>query len=556
MSEKYLVIVESPAKCSKIQYYLQQIDPQALFLVRACCGHFREIQSIHPTTFNIQFQMMRTKSKYINTLKKIKRNTPSLEIIIATDNDREGEAIGWHLCQIFGLSEKMTKRLRFNEISFPALQNAWKDKDRLNMNLVKAQSTRQIIDRWIGFTFSPMVSKHVGKKGLSAGRCQTPTLRLIMDNIEKRKQSSDETIYHVKANFGKSCWFQSTQKFETEKETLECLRKNIPFQHQVKQKTSKTIYHYPPRALTTSKLQQTCASMWKWSPTYTMKRAQELYEKGWITYHRTESSQINPVFQKAAVEWIEKTFGKEYIRSSLAWAPNKSAHEAIRPTKIEFETEDALYTLIRKMTIQSLMEKASIEETRLELTSPFESVWWKHFHRFTFYGFYKMNKELPKNDEIPSKFQLKELCAEEKQKEYVSFLNEAQIIQSLEAKGIGRPSTYASFVSKIQDRHYVRKDDIVQKFSKECVSYQWKKGQDNIKKNIRLLEEKEAQKLVLEPLGEQVGLFLYRHYNDFFDYSYTKQVEEWLDDIASGNVEASTILQNVQDKLSKSTEVV
>ena len=163
MSEKYLVIVESPAKCSKIQYYLQQIDPQASFLVRACCGHFREIQSIHPTTFNIQFQMMRTKSKYINTLKKITRNTPSLEIIIATDNDREGEAIGWHLCQIFGLSEKMTKRLRFNEISFPALQNAWKDKDRLNMNLVKAQSTRQIIDRWIGFTFSPMVSKHVKK---------------------------------------------------------------------------------------------------------------------------------------------------------------------------------------------------------------------------------------------------------------------------------------------------------------------------------------------------------------------------------------------------------
>lgn len=555
MSEKYLVIVESPAKCSKIQYYLQQIAPDSSILVRACCGHFREIQSIDPTTFEINFQMMRSKSKYIHTLKKIKRNTPSLEIIIATDNDREGEAIGWHLCKIFALSEKTTKRLRFNEISFPALQHAWKEKDRINMNLVKAQSTRQIIDRWIGFTFSPLVSKHVGKKGLSAGRCQTPTLRLIMDNIEKRKRSSDETVHHVKANFGKQCWFQSTRKFETEKETLDCLRKNIPFHHQVKQKTSKPIYHYPPRALTTSKLQQTCASMWKWSPTYTMKRAQELYEKGWITYHRTESSQINGVFQKTAVAWIEKTFGKEYIRSSLSWAPNKAAHEAIRPTKIEFETEDVLYTLIRKTTIQSLMEKATIEETRIELTSPSEDGWWKHFHWFTFYGFYKMNKELPKNEEVPLKFQLKELCAEEKQKDYVSFLNEAQIIQSLESKGIGRPSTYASFVSKIQDRQYVRKDDIVQKFSKECVSYLWKKGEDTIKRKMTLFEEKEAQKLVLEPLGEQVGVFLYRHYNDFFDYSYTKQVEEWLDDIASGNVEACSILQHVQKKLSKSTDV-
>ena len=401
-----------------------------------------------------------------------------------------------------------------------------------------------------------MVSKHVGKKGLSAGRCQTPTLRLIMDNIEKRKQSSNETIYHVKANFGKSCWFQFTQKFQTEEETLECVRKNIPFHHKVKKKTSKTIYHYPPRALTTSKLQQTCASMWKWSPTYTMKRAQELYEKGWITYHRTESSQINPFFQKTAVQWIENKFGKEYIRSSLSSAPNKTAHEAIRPTKIDFETDDVLYTLIRKITIQSLMEKASIEETRIELTSPLEHEWWKHFHQFSFYGFYKLNKELPKNDEIPSEFQLKELCAEEKQKDYVSFLNEAQIIQSLEAKGIGRPSTYASFVSKIQDRNYVRKDDVIQKFSKECISYLWKKGQDNIQKKMTLLEEKESQKLVLEPLGEQVGLFLYRHYHDFFDYSYTKQVEEWLDEIASGNVDSCTILQKVQDKLSKSTEIL
>ena len=202
------------------------------------------------------------------------------------------------------------------------------------------------------------------------------------------------------------------------------------------------------------------------------------------------------------------------------------------------------------------MEKASIEETRIELTSPLEHEWWKHFHQFSFYGFYKMNKELPKNDEIPSKFQLKELCAEEKQKDYVSFLNEAQIIQSLEAKGIGRPSTYASFVSKIQDRNYVRKDDVIQKFSKECISYLWKKGQDNIQKKMTLLEEKESQKLVLEPLGEQVGLFLYRHYHDFFDYSYTKQVEEWLDEIASGNVDSCTILQKVQDKLSKSTEIL
>lgn len=551
-----LFIVESPSKCKKIKFLLEKIDPNEKFLVYACCGHFREISDICTKTFHITFKPIVSKKKYLHTISKIvKTATKPMDIWIATDNDREGESIGWHLCKWLKCNTKTTKRLRFNEITFPALSEAYFNPDKINMNLVEAQFTRQIIDRSIGYTFSPKLSKTFLKKWLSAGRCQTPTLKLVLDNKIKREKASENTFYKISGLIQKQS-FTLNKVFSDEHTAQDFLCQNKTFQHEfLKPFEVQISYRYPPKGITTSKLQQYCSTYWKWSPIYTMSQAQELYENGLITYHRTESTQCNPIFKKKVKEYIQETYGDEFVKSSTSfYNSEKFAHECIHPTNINtILPQNKLYTYIHKITVQSFMEKATMEETIVNISSPNpEYVFQKMFSHYKHRGFTIMDKvHTEKDDMIPKKPKFDSIVMKEMLEEYVPFLNEAQVIAELEKKGIGRPSTFASFVSKIESRKYVEIDDISQESTQELKTISFncatKKMSTEKKKHLQY----ESQKIILSALGEKVAKYLYENYQDFFDYHVTKEMESSLDNIANGSDTKTNILRNFYHKLEK-----
>ena len=552
------VIVESPSKCQKIKYFLETSNPSLSFDVRGCCGHFREIVSIDPNTFDVTFQIMKEKRKYIQTISRSFQKYSSVELWIATDNDREGEAIGWHLCTYLKKNPYRTKRLRFNEISFPAIQQAFQNPSVLDPHLIDAQITRQILDRWIGFTFSPLVSSQLGKKWLSAGRCQTPTLKLVLDNQHERDTVSDESHFEMTAFFSGKL-FECTSSFSTERQAdifvKKCKTQSFPFD------TSETVVSkYPPKPFKTSTLQQYCSTYWKWSPTFTMKRAQNLYEQGFITYHRTDSIQLSNTFQKKAREHIESTYGTEYVRSHSTISSSKQgAHEGIRPICLKKENDDMLYKLILKQTLQSLMTDAKVKETEIKIHTHRPTLFFvRKIQQYLFLGFLRLDssKTITVSKEvIPKTWRLERIRLQEKLKHYVSYLSESQIISSLEKKGIGRPSTFASFVHKILQRRYVEKDDLIQESNRPFLSKEWNCQSGEVKTSSEIIQQKETQKLILSELGEQVLSYLYEKHSYFFNYEYTKTIESILDQISEGTVQKNVVLKKIQSELNNHTNV-
>lgn len=546
------VIVESPSKCKKIQTLLSQIDKTKTFMVVASCGHFREIFSIDKNTFEISFSYIRGKKKFIDSIKK--KLNKKVNAILATDNDREGEAIGWHLCDVLGLNVARTPRLRFNEISKKALEETYKSPDVLDMALVDAQMARQIIDRWIGYKFSPLVSKFCQKRGLSAGRCQTPTLKIVKDHDDFIQNCGQDTNFHFYGTFHKE-QFELNHLFSSEEDGVDFLQENIPFQHKlVKPFDIKTSFQYPPKPFTTSKIQQQCSSLWKWSPIHTMKCLQKLYEDGWITYHRTESTILSKDFTFKGRKWIENTFGKEYL-GDFRSMDVKTAHEAIRPTDINRRDEkNILYHLIWKTTIQSLMSKATIENTIVKITTPKEE-WFlqKTFSKVLFKGFLVLNKTEKISNcsflKIKKLQPFEFLMLKETPKETHQQLNEGQIIAKLENLGIGRPSTFASFVSKIQMRNYVDKKNVEKKWEKALSIYSFKNGEEEIELKEEEYKQKEVNKIVINELGKSVIDFIYEKFDKFFNYNYTAEIEKELDNIANGTTTKTLVLETIQKEL-------
>ena len=550
---KTIVIVESPSKCKKIEYILSQIDPNRRFIVRACCGHFREIKSIDTESFDVLYQTIPTKKKYVAYLKKIIKSRDVGEIILATDNDREGEAIAWHICQELRCPVNKTKRLRFNEISKAAISNAYQSPSLIDMNLVHAQSTRQIVDQWIGFTFSPKLASLFRNKSLSAGRCQTPAVKLIYDNETKRSQASTDTLFHCTICFHPQHQFHLNHTFQNQSDGIEFMKQNQDFHHAlIKPFETSTSYRYPPKGLTTSKLQQFCSTYWKWSPTFTMQQAQQLYENGHITYHRTESTQYNASFQKNVLTFIEETFGKEYKKKKVSWSENKNAHESIHPINVYTEIKsNRLYEFIRKTTIQSLMENATFSNIHVKVTSPRENyVFEKTFCTCEFEGFLKYDEKPPEKNIVPKTLSFEWIKLFEKHKEYIPHLNEAQVIQQLEKLGIGRPSTFASFISKILQRKYVSKEDITENTETVMTEYRIEKqDRDKITKKENPYVIQESQKLKLSDLGKKSVQYLYKNFEEFFDYDFTKSIEKSLDTIASGDCKKIDFLKSFYEKI-------
>ena len=579
MSKKYsklsttLVIVESPAKCKKIEEYL---GPG--YKCVASFGHLRELSSLKNIDFENNFEATYTiidnaiKKKQIDFLKKEIKNAD--EVVISTDDDREGEAIGWHICKLFNLDVNKTKRIVFNEITETALQKAIKNPTKINMNIVHAQQARQILDLLVGFQVSPMLWKYISKnseKSLSAGRCQTPALRLVYDNQKEINEAKEKEKYNTTGFFtNMNIAFELTPqgKFETKDDVIEFLDGSAEFDHIYTCTKPSIVFKKAPEPFTTSRLQQTASNELHFSPKETMKVCQSLYEGGYITYMRTDSKKYSKEFIDSTKDYIIRNYEEKYINENIDGLINtnelekgkkdnnlvQEAHEAIRPTNISLKDlpdnldskEKRMYKLIWENTLESCMSSAlfysitanilALNNLKFSYTSELINFpGWKIVSKKYINEIKPDNKEyqylqtIKQNQVVPYKKIISKVTLTNIKSHYT----EARLVQLLEEKGIGRPSTFAMLIDKIQERGYVKREDIKGK-ELNCIDFELENGE------IFEIESKrefgnEKNKLVLQPLGLIVMEFLEKNFNDLFNYNYTKEMEDDLDKISQGN---------------------
>ena len=575
-----LVIVESPAKCKKIESYL---GPG--YKVIASFGHLRNISKLQDidvhNNFNTTYSVIQEDIK-LKQIEKIRSEIVKADqVIIATDDDREGEAIGWHICELFGLSITNTKRIIFHEITEPAIQSAISHPTRINMNLVHAQQARQILDLLVGFTISPILWNCVNNTALSAGRCQTPALRLIYDNYLDIKQSPGKLVYNTSGYFTNlNLLFELNKQFNEEILVRNFLEECKHYNFLCSITTPKKIIKQSPEPLTTSSLQQLASNQLHLSPKDTMKYAQQLYESGYITYMRTDSKKYSNEFIDNVKKYIKTIHTEQYISNTInnlivevkqnlktnAVAEKKGipspqeAHEAIRPVNINvINLTDVqpkaikLYELIWKRTLETCMPSAQYNSISAKISAPKNTEFVYKTEQPIFLGWKIVTKDqeetsknyqyilnLGKNitmkpTKINSKFTLIELK---------SHYTEAKLVQLLEENGIGRPSTFASLIDKIQERKYVEKQNITGK-EIECIDFSL--TDYNISELVSKREfGNEKNKLVIQPLGIIVIEFLVEKFNLFFNYEYTKEMEDNLDKIAN-DIENSIVWHKLCD---------
>jgi len=602
MTKKYsttttLVIVESPAKCKKIEEYL---GPG--YKCVASYGHLRTIPSLKNIDLNNNFNPTYTiidnaiKKKQFEFIKKEIENAH--EVILSSDIDREGEAISFSIIELFKLPLN-TKRITFNEITESAIQHAIKNPRTIDMDLVHAQQARQILDILVGFKVTPMLWKFIsapkGKENsLSAGRCQTPALRLVYDNEQDIKGAEERKVYNTTGYFTNSnLAFDLTppNKYEREDEMTDFLDGSADFSHIYTCSQPVKVFKKQPEPFTTSTLQQTASNELHYAPKETMRICQTLYEGGFITYMRTDSKKYSHEFIQTTKEYIIRNYQAKYINENIDSLVTGSdskvdenkkkvskkekqvkdnlrqeAHEAIRPTNISLfelpETIDSkerrLYKIIWENTLESCMSPASFysitasilafQNTKFIYTSELiDFPGWKIVSKKYTNEIKTENKEyqylqtIKQNTVIP----YKKICAKVTIKGTKQHYTEARLVQLLEEKGIGRPSTFSSLVDKIQERGYVKKEDIK---GKEIVCKDFELENGDIFEILSKREfGNEKNKLVIQPLGAIVMEFLVKHFSDLFNYDYTKEMEDELDKISKGD----TIWYNLCDTCNK-----
>jgi len=577
MSKKYtttksLVIVESPSKCKKIEEYL---GPG--YKCIASFGHLRELGTLKNINVNDNFATTYTvidevvKKKQIDLIKK--EISKSNDVILATDDDREGEAIAWHICELFNLNVETTKRIVFHEITETAILNAIRNPTRINLNLVQAQKTRQILDILIGFKISPILRECINKSSsLSAGRCQTPALKLIYDNHNDIKNSTGKKVYNINGYFTSSnILFSLTpeNKYETDDEVLYYLNGAKNYQHVYNCSEPKLVSKKQPEPFTTSTLQQTASSELKLSPKETMGICQKLYENGYITYMRTDSKKYSKNFIEEAKNYIQMNYvdGIKYINEDIeslstneqpsenqTKEPDKNlrqeAHEAIRPTNISLKElpdnfivrEKRLYKLIWEVSLESCMTKTTMFSITASISSFDNTIFTFTSQKIHFPGWMIVSKKYTSDNKEyqhllsmknNNNINFKKIISYVSLKNLKSHYTEARLVQLLEEKGIGRPSTFSSIVDKIQEREYVKKEDI-SGITVECNDYILEN--QNISKNTTEREfGNEKGKLVIQQLGIIVMEFLNKMFGSLFEYNYTKQMEDYLDKISCGD---------------------
>lgn len=558
---KNLVIVESPAKAKTIEKYLGKD-----FTVLSSIGHIRsiakkakggaepiDIKNGFATTYEIDSD----KKKVITELKKAVKTADT--VWLATDEDREGEAIAWHLCEVLKLNQKATKRIVFHEITESAIKEAIANPRTLDMHLVNAQQARQILDRIVGFELSPVVWQKV-PGGKSAGRVQSPAVRLLVEREREIRDFESSYTFKITAilrHGDDEFKAELPRRFEHEEEAQDFLKRIIEARLIVSDVSKSPGTRNPSAPFTTSTLQQEANSRLGFGSKATMASAQKLYQDGKITYMRTDSITLSKQAIAAATSYVEQTFGQEYVNVRTFKTKSKNAqeaHEAIRPTDMRLERassneyDQKLYDLIRKRTIASQMAPAKIEKTEItvsvsgsddSLVAKGEVVIFPGFLQM--YGGGKDDSLLPAMQQGD---QVKLQSAEARQTfaRPPARYTEGSLVKKLEELGIGRPSTYATIINTIQTRGYVERgegegqerDVIVLSVSGGAVSRDVtseKTGADR-------------GKLIPTPAGELIADFLSDHFEPIVNYNFTASVEEHFDDIANDRLERNTMLKD------------
>jgi DNA topoisomerase-1 len=574
---KYLIIVESPSKCEKIESYLGS---------QYCCiaskGHIRTIEGLKSidtkNTFEPTFSIIQEKKSHINWMKTVVEKFSKNNIILASDDDREGEAIAWHICQVFDLPIETTQRIIFHEVTKPALLEAISSPKTINMELIKAQHARQVLDILIGFKISPYLWKylyHSKSNSLSAGRCQTPALRLVYDN-EKEKRETETKYKTIATFFEKNLQYELNKEFDTKEEVLNFLEKSRTFNYKLSIQPPKESIKAPPKPLHTSRLLQLSTNLLHISPKETMNLAQELYQSGHITYMRTESSQYSPVFLDKIKHHITKQYGVKYIGEleQLKNKENSNPHEAIRVTNIELKTIEnkntrlvSLYNLIWRTTIESCMASAKYNNIKTIISAPLELHYEYTLEIPVFLGWKTIsikNIEEEQNKLSGLLMYLKSIMLQQISYQKIDstvvvrnkhqHYTEASLIQKLEELGIGRPSTFASIVDTIIDRGYVKKTNIEGSLI-QCFEYRLIENKiQEIVQNKTFGNEK--NKLVIQPIGILTTEFLIKTFEKIFSYEYTKNMELDLDKICSGDEDWTKICKECSQEIKRLTKEI
>ena len=560
--QENLVIVESPAKAKKIEEFLGKD-----YKVMSSYGHIRDLKkkelSINEKTMEPDYEIPEEKKKLVTELKSNAKQAK--KIWLASDEDREGEAISWHLCEVLGLDEAKTSRIVFHEITKPAILDAIEHPRHLDMNLVNAQQARRVLDRLVGFKLSPVLWRKV-KPALSAGRVQSVAVRLIVEREREIQKFKSEPYYRINAVFalidenGSATEVKAEldQRFKTHDEVETFLEKCKDAKFSVEAVTKKPTKRVPAPPFTTSTLQQEAARKLGFTVSQTMMIAQKLYESGRITYMRTDSVNLSTLCTNASKDEILKVYGSEYSYPRAYHTHSKGAqeaHEAIRPTYMSETSIDGtsqekrLYELIWKRTIASQMADAQIEKTTISINiDNTDEKFVASGEVVVFDGFLKVYRESTDDDDnaedtthiLPAvkegdELQRREIIATEKFSLAPARYTEASLVKKLEDLGIGRPSTYAPTISTIQQREYVVKGD--KKGEEHSFTVDSLKGIKITQKVKKELTGSEKGKLLPTDIGIVVNDFLMDSFPNIMDYNFTANVEQKFDDIAEGKTE-------------------
>ena len=568
--QENLVIVESPAKAKTIEKFLGKD-----YKVMSSYGHIRDLKkkelSIDSKTLEPDYEIPDEKKKLVAELKSNAKKAK--KIWLASDEDREGEAISWHLCEVLGLDEAKTNRIVFHEITKSAILDAIQSPRRLDMNLVNAQQARRVLDRLVGFKLSPVLWRKV-KPALSAGRVQSVAVRLIVEREREIQAFKSEPYYRVNALFGitnsdgsqSEVKAETDMRFKTHDEAIKFLELCKDAQFTVGGITKKPLRRTPAPPFTTSTLQQEAARKLGFTVSQTMMVAQRLYENGRITYMRTDSVNLSSLAINTSKDEIIRLWGKEYSRPRNYQTHAKGAqeaHEAIRPTYMsatEIEgtaQEKRLYDLIWKRTAASQMADAQIDKTTVTINvEGTETKFVATGEVITFDGFLKVYRESTDDDEtgqeetgykLPAMqsgdvLQRREITSTERFSMGPIRYTEASLVHKLEELGIGRPSTYAPTISTIQQREYVQKGDKKGEERKYVVDTL--KGNKITSKERKEMAGSEKGKLLPTDIGIVVNDFLMQNFPEIMDYNFTAKVEQQFDRIAEGKEEWGMMMKD------------
>jgi len=558
-----LIIVESPTKGKTISKFLSKD-----FKVIATMGHIRDLPK---SKFGVEIKEKKSGFEFIPTYTTDKKKSKTIKelksaikkasiVFLATDPDREGEAIAWHVTQ---MQAGKYKKIHFNQITKPAIEKALKEPGEIDINLVNAQQARRVLDRLVGYSLSPLLWKKI-RRGLSAGRVQSVTVRIIVERereIEKFKttpffkiwarfeKNKKEILAELKKANGKSIekrekiklfagMHNFSKTFFVKAKNVEDIIKQLDKDFVVKDVKKKEIRRYPSPPFTTSTLQQEASRRFGWSSRQTMRLAQSLFEKGRITYHRTDSTSLAQIAIDQIRKLVEKDFGKQYLPEKAIFYKTKSklaqeAHEAIRPTNMAMQEIEAdprekkLYKLIRQKAIACQMNPAKIAQTKIEIENN-NFLFRANGSQIIFDGFSKIYPTKFSENDLPEvkvgeKFSTDILGATNHKTSPPPRYNEASLIATLEKNGIGRPSTYAPTIFTIQSRQYVEKED---------------------------------RKFKPTPVGMTTNDFLVEHFSEIVNLPFTAGIEDSLDDIANGDKKWQPIISDFWGPFIKKTKKV